>query len=107
LQFPKAETTMPKRAGKRPGQLPRGDQSRILSHLDAHPNEDMVVKVRNGKIRKIYSARSNAKMQASARAHKPWLMRKKTKRCPDPLGAVPGTVLAAITRQTIYEETDH
>lgn len=84
--------------------LERDVLTRIQRHLEEHPDEDLVLKVRRGKIGRIYRRSSDEKMRRSPHNHKPWQHRQAPAELPDPLGAVEGTVLGPITRDVIYEE---
>jgi hypothetical protein len=85
--------------------LSRKDQARIRRHLQEHPNEDMVVKVKSGAMGKIYTLSTNEKMRQSAKQHKPWEHRQATADVPDPLGAVDmGVLVSPLTREHMYDE---
>ena len=85
--------------------LSHEDQARIRRHLREHPNEDMVIKVKNGALGKIYTPRSDEKMRQSAKRNEPWKYRESASPSPDPLGAVElGLLVSPLTREHMYEE---
>ncbi len=85
---------------KSQGRMPHGVAQRIVER--SANNEVAVVIPRKGKPARVYSLEKYLKMKEQPMKHKPWSYRRTRPAPPDPLGAVEGSVLVPLTRETIY-----
>ena len=84
-------------------QLPPKVLKRIVQRLER--GEEIVVLIAHpGKPMRVFGRIEYQNMCDNPKKVRPWEHRNGAKEIPDPLGAVEGTVLGPVTRQTIYEE---
>lgn len=81
--------------------MPNAVKQRIMRRA-ANGERALVVVIKNGRPSRVFGFEEYLQRKALTRKVKPWESRKRQK-APDPLGAIDSTVIAPITRETMYE----